>query len=229
MLLHLKTSVHGRVLYEDATGSALGLVVAFHGYGQSADDMLAAVRRIPGVGRWRIAAVQALHRFYGRDQQSVIASWMTRQDREQAIADNVEYIGRVVDQLPDPTLRPEEPTAQPMVFVGFSQGASMAYRAAVLGRHRAAGVVALGGDIPPELKTDVDFDRGADAWPPVLIGAGTRDIWFNQKLDADVGFLASRRIPHRVVRFDGAHEWTDEFRAEVGRWLADRSSTHRAR
>ena len=117
--LHIETPTHGRVLYDDAAGRSAGLIVAFHGYGQSADDMLADVHRIPGAGRWRIASVQGLHRFYARDQQTVIASWMTRQDREFAIADNLTYVGKAIDRL--------ELRATALVFAGFSQGASMAY------------------------------------------------------------------------------------------------------
>ena len=61
---------------------------------------------------------------------------------------------------------------QSLVFLGFSQGTAMAYRAALLGAHRPNGVIALGGDIPPELTTGDRRD-----WPAVLIGAGADDEW----------------------------------------------------
>ena len=211
-VIHLETSTHGRVLYDDAAGPSAGLIAAFHGYGQSADEMLADVRQIPGVERWRIASVQALHRFYARDQQTVVASWMTRQDREFAIADNLDYVGKAIDRL--------EARAPALVFAGFSQGASMAYRVARLGRHRAAGVIALGGDIPPEVREHAGPDDRHGRWPPVLIGAGVRDTWFNQRLNGDIAFLTSHAIAHEIVRFDGGHEWTGEFRDVAGRWLA---------
>ena len=41
-------------------------------------------------GRW--SSIQGLHRFYQRRTNEVIASWMTRQDRELAIADNLAYV-----------------------------------------------------------------------------------------------------------------------------------------
>ena len=41
-----------------------------------------------------------------------------------------------------------------VVYAGFSQGVAMAFRAAVLGRWPCAGVVAVGGDVPPELLED---------------------------------------------------------------------------
>jgi hypothetical protein len=85
-VLSVETSTHGRVLIEDAAGSSSGLTaVAFHGYGQTAEDVLNEVRAIPGAAGWRLASVQALHRFYTRADQRVVASWMTRQDREQAV------------------------------------------------------------------------------------------------------------------------------------------------
>src|ERR671914_443656 len=71
-----------------------------------------------------IVSVQALHRFYTR-HNTIVASWMTREDRELAIADNVDYVGRVLDDA-----RRRYAAGGPLVFEGFSQGRAMAYRAA---------------------------------------------------------------------------------------------------
>jgi len=185
-------------------------LVALHGYGQSADDALNDVVRIPGIEHWHVVAVQGLNRFYTRNDEKVIANWMTRQDREMAIADNIAYVDCAIAQaFPDASARTT------LVFAGFSQGVAMAYRAALRGRHRAAGVIALAGDIPPELKTDATA-----AWPRVLIGRGDKETWFTEgKLRADVAFLESGHVAHEVARFTGGHEWTDEFRDAAGRWL----------
>jgi predicted esterase len=212
------TGTHGRVLTEDAADSFSGrLLVIFHGYKQSADDALEEARRIPGVAAtWRVVSVQALHRFYSSGQK-VVASWMTRQDRDEAIEDNVAYVDRVVAEQVD-SLPPGSPHPPAIVFMGFSQGASMAYRAAVLGRHPARGVIALAGDIPPELKM---MPGGhPQRWPPVLIGAGTTESYFTpERVAEDVAFLESQGVTHEVCRFEGGHEWTDEFRSAAGRWL----------
>jgi predicted esterase len=216
--LSLETPTHGRVLVEDAAGSPSGVLVGFHGYGANAEVMLRELTSIPGLDGWQLIAVQALHRFYTRDHRTVVASWMTSQDRDEAIADNVAYVDRVVAGAAGPMTRGAaglEPGR--LVFLGFSQGASMAYRAALLGRYPAAGVVAIGGDIPPELKHEAAEHR----WPPVLIAAGVRDEWFTgDKLEGDVAFLKEQRITHEVVRYDGAHEWTDELRASIGHWIS---------
>jgi predicted esterase len=210
---------HGRVLVEEPDASedarGVGLIVAFHGYGQAADDILSEVRRIAGAAAWRLAAPQALHRFYTKGDRAVVGSWMTRQDRDEAIADNVAYVDAVLDTLLADAAAATGPSG-PIVFAGFSQGAAMAYRAAILGRRQAAGVIALAGDVPPDLGVAETGRR----WPRVLIGAGDADGWYNSdKVSADVARLDAAGAPHEVVRFRGGHEWTDEFRAAAGGWL----------
>jgi predicted esterase len=230
-IVQIPTTTHGRVLIEDAPVSPSGTIVAFHGYGHNAEDILRELQRVPGIEAWRRIAPQALHRFYTRDSSKVIASWMTREDRELAIADNVGYVDHMLDQALGPRPKAQaspsagearpggagsspEPRASSLVFLGFSQGASMAYRAAVLGKHRVTGIVALAGDVPPELRS-----VPAIAWPRVLVAGGTRDEWFTPKLDADLAFFAAHNIQHDVLRFDGAHEWTDDFCRAVGQFL----------
>ena len=54
-------------------------------------------RGFRGADRWRLVSIQGLHRFYQRRADEVVASWMTRQDRELAIADNLAYVAAVID------------------------------------------------------------------------------------------------------------------------------------
>jgi hypothetical protein len=83
----------------------------------------------------------------------------------------------------------------------------MAYRAAEAIESDA--VIALAGDLPP--------DVSVTQLPPVLIGRGLRDEWYtSEKLEKDLSFLPDAA----TVLFDGAHEWTDEFRASAGEFLA---------
>ena len=211
-ILSVETRTHGRVVVRDATDLPVrGLIVAFHGYGQSAESILGDLDGVSGVHAWTVVSVQALHRFYTRGDQAVIASWMTRQDREAAIADNIAYVDRAIEATLEvsPSLTGLVP---PIVWVGFSQGVGMAYRAALSGSRKGAAVIALGGDVPP----DVDVAHA----PPVLIGVGVHDTWYTvEKARADAARLAAAGVSHEVVTFDGGHEWTDEFRPAVARWL----------
>jgi predicted esterase len=198
----IETTTHGRYLFEEREGDRL--LVGFHGYGEDAATHLGELLKIPGIERRSVAAVQALHPFYTRSG-SVVASWMTSLDRELAAADNVAYVRRVLEALPPP---------RTLVFAGFSQGAAMAARAAAYSA-RAAGLILLGGDIPPEIQADPAVEL-----PPVLLGRGTRDEWYSDgKFKKDLSYLETK---NRVTRclFAGGHEWTDEFRAAAGEFLA---------
>ena len=86
--LLIATPTHGRVLVREPPGQTrAGLLVGFHGYAETAEIQLARLEAIPGAEAWMLLSVQALHRFYRGRSDEVVASWMTRQDREAAIAD----------------------------------------------------------------------------------------------------------------------------------------------
>ena len=171
--------------------------------------MLAELDHLSNRNAWTLVSVQALHRFYLRGDEKIVASWMTRQDRELAIADNIVYIDRVVRSLVA-----EAPQA-PVVFVGFSQGVAMAYRAGVLGAHRPRGVIAIGGDIPPDVKTSP-----SNKFPPILVTAGESDRFYPQaKVEADEAFLRSAGVQFDVFRYQGGHEWTDPLRERIDQTL----------
>jgi dienelactone hydrolase len=194
----IATQTHGRYLLRD--GPAENLLLGFHGYAENAEANFAELQRIPGSERWTLVSVQALNRFYvGRDG-NIGGCWMTTQDRELAISDNVAYVRAVVADLP---------RAANVVCLGFSQGVALAYRAAAA-LDRVAGIVALAGDVPPDVTGKL---------PPVLIGRGEGDGWYtDEKLKQDLSFLAGRAAVRSVV-FPGNHEWTDAFRASAGEFL----------
>jgi dienelactone hydrolase len=194
-ILHVAAPVHGRVLH--LARDPERLIVGFHGYAETAEVHMAELEKL--AGDWSLAAVQALHPFYTRDQR-IVASWMTSLDREQAIADNIEYVRRAVAALPP---------ARRLIFAGFSQGAAMAWRAAsALPCHGViAAVVAIGGDLPPDVQPP---------FPRALICRGEGDEWYTAaKLAAD---LARHPAAESFVH-PGGHEWNDQVRARVGEWL----------
>jgi predicted esterase len=206
----LETVTHGRYLLRvPSSPPPWPLLVGFHGYGENAERHLEQLLRISGIDAWMLASVQGLHRFYTPRMDEVVASWMTRQDREQAIADNIAFVDRVVS-----TIRRDFETSR-LVFAGFSQGVAMAFRAAVHGSVQASGVMALSGDVPPDVR-----DGPASRFGRVLLGRGLRDTWYTEeKLRADVEQLQMRGIGVEVAVFDGGHEWTDEFRLAAARFL----------
>jgi predicted esterase len=207
----LSTATLGRYLVEPATQASGGdapLLVGFHGYAQNAEHLLEELRRIPGAAGWTLVAVQALHRFYSAKTREVVGSWMTSQDREAAIQDNLAYVARVLAELRT------EWGQGPLVLTGFSQGAAMAWRAAV---HcgPCQGLVILGGDLPRDVAEIPDLHL-----PPMLLGRGERDgLYRAEQLAKDLAVLDGRGFTPEVVRFEGGHEWGAGFLSAVGHFL----------
>lgn len=205
--LNIATRIHGRVVVREAADPAV-VIAGFHGYMENAEIQMARLEALPDSERATLISVQGLHRFYRGRAEDVVAGWMTRQDREAMIADNIEYTDRVIEAAAPPGL--------PLVMLGFSQGVAMAFRAAMRGRRRAAAVVAVGGDVPPELLQDAAME-----FPAVLLARGERDEWYTAaKLEADVAALRARRVEVEVLVYPGAHEWSAEAALAAARFIA---------
>lgn len=195
----IAVNTHGRYLVvPPADDVPAGLLVGFHGYAEGAESQLERLRAIPGSNRWGLVAIQGLHRFYQRRTNEVIASWMTRQDRDLAIADNLAYVEGVLDAVS------RESSHTRLVFAGFSQGVAMAFRAACATTRPVDGVIAVGGDVPPEIDpASLGHVRTA------LVCRGTRDEWYtDEKFQQDVARISRAGAAVHPVAFDGGHEWS---------------------
>ena len=197
----IAAATHGRYLVAapESPGAA-PVLIGFHGYGEGADAQLERMRRIPGADRWLLVSIQGLHRFYQRRTNDVVASWMTRQDRELAIGDNLAYVASVIDKVDR-----DYPGSPRLVLAGFSQGVAMAFRAAAASSRRVDGVVAVGGDVPPELAPDT-----LTAVSRALVCRGAGDEFYTRSLfDRDVQRLTNAGVTVRPLQFEGGHEWSE--------------------
>ena len=205
----IEARTHGRYLVRPPrVKGPWPLLVGFHGYRENAATHMAILESIPGTEKWLIVAVQGLHRFYMKGGD-VVASWMTREDRELAIADNVAYVDRVVAAV-----RVEFATGEPLFFAGFSQGTAMAFRAAA--HLRANGLIVVGADVPPDVAAGT-----AVPLPPVLYGRGRDDELYTAESHAqDVATLERLGVAVESVTFDGGHALTPDFLAAAARTVA---------
>ena len=190
---------HGRYLI-DIPEHSRATLVGFHGYKENAAIHMDVLRRIAGARPLGLISIQGLHRFYSKGGE-VVASWMTKEDREHAIADNVDYVARVL------TAVAEEPgITRPMIYVGFSQGVAMAFRAAAFVQHPCDALIALASDVPP------DVAPVAGTLPRVLLGRGDRDELYEADQAAkDLAVLNSAGVNVEEHVFSGGHLWAPAF------------------
>ena len=204
----IAAQIHGRYLVHSPTDEVVGTLCGFHGYKENADIHLDVLRRIAGDRHWRLVSMQALNRFYSKGGD-VVANWMTKQDRDQAIADNVAYVAAVLREITE-----EYGAARPLVYAGFSQGVGMAYRAAACAGRPCDGLIVLAGDVPP------DVAPVAAQLPKILLGRGTADQWYTaEKAERDLEVLHASGADVVEHVFDGGHDWHDSFVTHAGEFL----------
>lgn len=186
------------------------LLLGFHGYGETAHEHLAELQTIPGQEGWTLCAVQALHPFYKRSTGDVVRSWMTKEQRDLAIDDNIRYVGSVVAEV-----RRRYRADGPLVISGFSQGVAMAWRAAAGCGFPCAGLLVLAGDVPSEVP-----ERMPGRPVKVLLGRGSEDAWYSEaKMDQDLRTLESMGADVEPCVFEAGHVWHDDYRRAAGALL----------
>jgi predicted esterase len=193
--IRVQRTARYHLLGEAAGAKALWIVL--HGYGQLARFFLT---KFEGLGKdVMIVAPEGLNRYYlDEAHQRVGATWMTREDREHEIQDQVDYLDSLVDLLHG------EAGDLPVKVLGFSQGVATACRWSLKGRTRLDHLVLWAGGIPPEPVPEKLRAAWQHMTPDLVLG--TQDEFADEKaLQAQVARLTSARIPHRVHRFAGGH------------------------
>ncbi|HRF79906.1 MAG TPA: hypothetical protein PL070_07440 [Flavobacteriales bacterium] len=176
--------------------SARAIWIVLHGYGQLARYFL---NKFEGLSdELLIVAPEGLNRFYiDEGHQRVGATWMTREDREHEIADQVEYLDRLVEEL-------RVRNNAPLHVLGFSQGVATATRWSILGRSRIERLVLWAGNLPPE-PTAAEL---RSKWSNIRIDLvlGNTDPYAGEKeLQIQQARLDAAAIQYHYHRFTGGH------------------------
>lgn len=174
--------------------------IVLHGFGQLASVFIKYFQSIESPGRL-IVAPEALNRYYvtpgasGRTADAKVgATWMTRMDRENEIADYVDFL--------DAVWRETATGAARVTVLGFSQGVATACRWIAMGNARVDRLVAWAGQLPP----DVDPSVFAKLSGGITLVHGTTDeyaSWITEG-NHDARLMAAGLRP-RVVTFEGGH------------------------
>ncbi|QQR87293.1 MAG: phospholipase [Flavobacteriales bacterium] len=170
--------------------------LVLHGYGQLARYFL---HHFEGLEEGRlIVAPEGLSRFYldgsfGR----VGASWMTREDRETEIADQITYLDALAARV-------SGKAALPVNVLGFSQGVATACRWAAMGRTRIQRIVVWGGSMPPELGQDPTAHPWRECRFDLVHGKADTVVGADV-LERNAALLRSTSVPFTVHEHDGGH------------------------
>jgi predicted esterase len=181
-----------------------------HGYAMRAVPFLEGFRAIAD-GTRLLVAPEALSRFYdgtlsprAHENAPVVASWMTRDERDSEIADYLAYLDTVHATI---TSRLGGARLTVTVF-GFSQGGATAARWVASGHCPAARLVLWGSAMAPEL--DIATPGSPLRRPETVFVVGSSDGYITPKIVAgEAERLRAAQFPFRQLSFDGGHRLDD--------------------
>jgi predicted esterase len=180
--------------------------IVAHGYGELAGEFASRFAPVDD-GTRLIVAPEGLSRFYHEPPSvrartgpgTVGATWMTREDRESEIADQISYLDAVYRVVF--ARAPRE--AVRLTVLGFSQGVATVTRWLTRSDVRVDRLVCWAGVIPDDVLAGI---RGL----PITIVRGTRDIYAPPERVAEVeAQLAAAKVSYRQIDFDGGHRLDD--------------------
>ena len=191
--------------------------IVCHGHGQLAARFLSRFVPLERDDRLFIAP-EAMSRFYltntpngvHRPDSPIGATWMTREDRDAEIEDQITYL----DSLYDEIFRRVERDRVRLWVLGFSQGVATVVRWLARGKASADRVVLWAGMIPPEL--DAGGARALWARAPVTMVVGSTDEFATPKVvAAQEARLRELGVQFNSIGFDGGHELSDSALLEL--------------
>lgn len=168
--------------------------IVLHGYGQLANYFLDKFKGFESESR-HIVAPEGLHRFYWKGFSGrVVASWMTKEERETDINDYVHFLDKVANQFPCAEIN----------VLGFSQGAATACRFVALGKTKVNKLVLWGGAFPG----DIDYFEKKSLFNSnkMKLVLGTEDEYYTEELiEKELKRLRGLELEFEVIRYEGGH------------------------
>jgi predicted esterase len=168
-----------------------------HGYAQLATEFIESFADVATPQRI-VVAPEGLHRFYQRGgYEKVVASWMTKEDREDDIRDYVLWLDSVAQEVLSECLPDTKITV-----LGFSQGAATVSRWASLGKIKIDHLILWCGFFPPDLKAEN---------PPksklVTVVTASDDKFISPEAEQkQLLEMKSQFATYKHIRFTGQHE-----------------------
>lgn len=196
---HISVPRTARYFTRGDIGTARSVWYSCHGYGQLASAFLGYVSTAATDARLLVAP-EALSRFYHEDGRGPIgASWMTREDRENEIADYVRFLDAI-----DRDLCPRLPTGHRRFMLGFSQGVATVSRWIVRGKVPPSGVILWAGTVAPDLDAGLLGQRLSGK--RLALVAGSKDSyvppeWFDRETER----FTALGVECRSFGFHGGH------------------------
>lgn len=193
MLSYLKVPKTLRFATSGNTTDPTKLLIALHGYGQLIPFFSQKFKDVPS--DYLVIVPEGPHRFYLNGTSGRVgASWMTKEERENDIQDNINYLDTLLEEVIK-----KYPSIEATYVLGFSQGGATATRWVAYGNIKPAGLLLWATVFPPDL---------TEAFPTVVSKKvfiiGSADEYY-QGEDAEQICREYEDRSFEIIRYEGNH------------------------
>jgi predicted esterase len=169
------------------------LLVVLHGYGQLAEFFIRKFKDISD--DFLVVAPEGMHRFYLNGTSGRVgASWMTKEDRESDITDNLNWLTQLFTELT------KQKTFEKTILLGFSQGGATAARWFYSQKVQFDQLILWASVFPPDLEKP-QINSNSNNYFVI----GTEDEYYNAEARmSEMEFY--QKIGFQTLQFAGKHD-----------------------
>lgn len=172
---------------------ATHLLIVLHGYGQLAEFFIRKFNDLPQ--KYLVVAPEGMHRFYLNGTSGRVgASWMTKEDRESDITDNLNWLTQLFTELT------KQKTFEKTILLGFSQGGATAARWFYSQKVPFDQLILWASVFPPDLEKPQNTENTENYFI-----VGTKDEYLSdEQQNQEISFY--RNLGFSTQKFEGKHD-----------------------
>ncbi len=174
--------------------------VVLHGYGMLSEFFIQKFKKLENKNTL-ILAPEALNRFYiDTNYGRVGASWMTKDERQDDIKENIKYLNSLMDQI----IKEIGHNRFKINVLGFSQGGATACRWLFKSGLKFENLIMWAGDIPKDTLTEDNRLKWNDMNTHLVMGK--KDELINEEMKAKfLKLVTDYKLDYKLTLYDGDH------------------------
>jgi phospholipase/carboxylesterase len=206
-------------LYEPAGDGPHPTLIAMHGFGASALDLLGLAPYIAD-GRFMVICPQGPIEVPIGPTRGY--AWFRIRMGSPPDRDAIDEANKAATEFLNTALAKYPVDRKKLVVLGFSQGGMMAYRLAFRNPSKFAALVALSTYLPPELKNEINDPEALEALPTLVMHGRADDMIEVTRARQSVETLRSLKVPLTYREYDCGHEITAEALRDLSNFLSEK-------
>jgi phospholipase/carboxylesterase len=212
-------------LYEPAGPGPHPTILALHGWGASALDLMGLAPYLGG-GQFQVICPQGPLEVPLGVEGAVGYGWFPLSAVQPAIAGPIEEAAALVERFLAAALTRYAVDPRKLVLLGFSQGGVLAYRLALAAPRRFAGLAALSSWLPPQMLAAMPAADGRDELSTLVQHGSADEIIAVARAQQSVEALRSLRVPVVYREYEMGHEINGDSLLDLTQWLEDKVRSH---